>query len=144
MCSRDAYRRLLYFAHLLATDTEAHTHSRKTVLQTFSCPFVQDQDHFKWSWFYIVLHIDRKLIVVCKQNDEIMQCIKHGVSIGHVCLKNTHYECEGTQVKHTYILRNKIQLATDVNGYGYHIRICICIRALAKPLYFIPVTFIHL
>ena len=45
--------------------------------------------------------------------------------------------CERTQLKHTYMysLRNKIQHAADVNGYGYHIRICICIRTLAQLLY---------
>ena len=56
----------------------------------------------------IVLDIDRRFFVICKQNDEKMQCIKHGVSIGHVCQRNTHDECERTQVKHNYSLRNKI------------------------------------
>ena len=62
----------------------------------------------------IVVDIDRKLLVICKQNFENMQ-FKHRVSIDHTCLKNTHDECELPQVTHTYTLRNKIQHAADVN-----------------------------
>ena len=52
--SRDAYPRLSYIADTLATDTGAHARRRKTdtVLQTFSCIFVQDQKHFPWNCFH--------------------------------------------------------------------------------------------
>ena len=48
VCSRDAYTRLSYFAHTLATDTASHTRRRKTdsVLQTCSCIFIPDHKHF--------------------------------------------------------------------------------------------------
>ena len=74
MCSLEAYLQLSYFEHMLEMDMGAHTRCRKMdiVLQTFTCLFVPDQKHFlrnSFNW-YIVLDIDRKLFVICKQNDE--------------------------------------------------------------------------
>ena len=74
VCSLEAYLQLSYFEHMLEMDMGAHTRCRKMdiVLQTFTCLFVPDQKHFlrnSFNW-YIVLDIDRKLFVICKQNDE--------------------------------------------------------------------------
>ena len=56
-------------------DTGAHTQRKMdTVLQPFSCLFVP---------------VPRKLLVICKQYDEKMQRIKHGVSSGHACRGKT-------------------------------------------------------
>ena len=146
VCSQGASPQLSHFACTLATDTGAHTHRRKanTVLQSFSCLFVARSRNISPGIAFtgIVLDTDRKFFVICKQNDEKMQCIKLGVSIRHACrVKHSNNECECTRVTHTYtctcMLRNKIQHAADVNGYGYHIHICICIRTLAKPLYYL-------
>ena len=75
----------------------------------------------------IVLDIDRHFLIICKQNDDKMQCIKHGVSAGHVCQKNTHDKCE-RMWNIPIVCENKVQQAADVNGYGYHIRICVSAR----------------
>ena len=62
-----------------------------------------------------------------------MQCIKHGVS-NRSCIseKNTHDECERTQVKHTYSLRNKIQHVADVNGYTVIIFVSVSVSVSAR------------
>ena len=117
VCSREVYPRLPYFAYRLPTDTGAHTHCKKTdtILQTFSCIFPQNYFHWYCACYRqkIVSHLQAKWW----QNAVYKTRIKHGVSIGHVCQKNTHDECKRTQVKHTYILRNKIQHVADVYGY---------------------------
>ena len=48
-----------------------------------------------------LLHVDRKLFIICKQNDEKMQFIKSR-SLYMLVGENTHGECERSQVTHTY------------------------------------------
>ena len=60
-----------------------------------------------------------------------------GVSIGHVRQKNTNDECEHTQVKHTYNLRNKIQHAAVVNEY-ISVSVSACLRNLSNDVKYNP------